>query len=162
LDVSTAFAGEVYRIWLKLQVAHFDAMLTLQDLPKGTNVVIKHLSTPSVRQKIAPWRRVVEEIMSNSASSPLGVKTDATEVIQMLDASARDNSNFRKGLKKLTPSREHKTSSLPTHCEANIIGLMFLSEEDVKSNKDLIQFSWKDIEVSRPLFLISVFSHVMT
>jgi hypothetical protein len=92
--------------------------------------------------------------MSNSVSLPLDAEKNVAKVIQTLEKMEQDNVDFGKGLKKLSLKKTRRGKSvLPTfaaatHCEANIVGLMFASEKDLPSSE---KFSWKEIEVSCPL-----------
>ena len=155
LDVNQAVLSDSYTIWLKLQVTHFDAMRTLFKLPQHfSKITVKLLSTPRIDQKRSPWEDVVREIMSSSVLLPPGAKKDVTEVIQTLKDMAQDNSDFRKGLDKYSKC---KTCEIGTHCEANIVSLMFASEKDLQSSGNKVKFTWKEIEVSHLLLLISAY-----
>ena len=158
LDVDGLILSNLYTIWLRLQVVYFDALHTLWKLPQNNSkITIQLLSTPYLyNQKRTPWWSVVEEIMSNSVSLPLDAEKDVAKVIQTLEKMEQDNVDFGKGLKNLSLKKTRRGKSvLPTfaaatHCEANIVDLMFASEKDLPSSEKF-KFSWKEIEVSCPL-----------
>ena len=155
LDVNQALLSDSYTIWLKLQVTHFDAVRTLGKLPRNfSKITVKLLSTPPVDQKRSPWEDVVREIMSSLVLSPLGAKKDVAEVIQTLKDMAQDNSDFCMGLDKYSKCRVCEAG---THCEANIVSMMFASEKDLQSSGNKVKFTWKEIEVSHLLLLISAY-----
>jgi hypothetical protein len=88
-------------------------------------------------------------------SQPGAENTDAATVIQKLEKMAQDNPLFNNGLEMALGGYTEKARA---HCEASIVGLMFVKEEDLQSRemKDKVKFRWKDIEVSCLLFLILV------
>jgi hypothetical protein len=76
------------------------------------------------------------------------------EVMKTLEKMRQDNPAFREGLDKFSSDKGFPTGS---HCEANIVALMFASEKDLHASGKKVKFTWKEIEVSHLLLLISAY-----